>query len=65
MSILTEPKTLYHMHSVPGGDQKRVLDPMEPELQMTVSYRVVLGTESGTLKEEPVLTTEPSNSPAP
>lgn len=66
VSVLTEPLSVHHMHSEPGGDQKRVLDPMEPELQMTVSYRVVLGTESGTLKEEPVfLTPEPSISPAP
>lgn len=58
VSVLTEPLSVHHKHSVPSGDQKRVLDPMEPEVQMTVTYRVVLGTESGTLtKEEPVFLT--------
>ena len=44
---------VYHIHALACGDQKKALEPLELELQITMSLLVwVLGTEPGSSKKK-------------
>lgn len=52
MNILSACMSVSHVHAWCLRDQKRELDPLEPELQTVVSHMWVLGMDLGPLKEQ-------------